>query len=226
MKCANRTADVSSRIGATGSFRRRLPLGSQRACAGRSSRCFLLVLFGCAALLAARPLSGAAEADAKPAEGTQNVVHRVVGLFSPDREAELRKAVEKVEGVRLVGVDFDYAEATFEYDAAKTFPGATPQQRTEKLNEWVRNASNQTLGVKAARTTPREKLARFEIVVGLLDCDACCLGVHDILAEQDGVEQAVVSGKDGRIKVLVDPAKTDQSKLEAALRQREVTVNP
>ena len=225
---ASLRTDATSRTDATAGSRRRLPLRLRRTPAGLFARGVLVVLIGLGAVLAVRPQSApaAAEGDAKAAEGPQKVVHRVVGLFAPEREAALRKAVEKVEGVQLVSVDFDYAEATFAYDVARTFQGATPQQCTEKLNEWVRNASNQTLGVKSARTTPREKLDRFEIVVGLLDCDACCLGVHDILAEQDGVEQAVVNPKDGRIKVLVDPAKTDKSKLEAALRQREVTVNP
>jgi copper chaperone CopZ len=164
----------------------------------------------------------AAMAEDAPPAGPQNVVHRVAGLFSPDREADLRKALEKVEGVRLVSVEFDYAEATFEYDAARLFPGAKPEQVVERLNEWLRNASNHTLGVKARCTVPRDKLTRVEIPIAGLDCKACCLAAYEILARQDGVEQATASFKDRKATALIDPAKTDRAKLEAALREREV----
>ena len=44
-------------------------------------------------------------ADDKPAE-PQPVKHRVTGLFSPDREADLKKVfAEKIPEVKLVSVD-------------------------------------------------------------------------------------------------------------------------
>jgi copper chaperone CopZ len=180
---------------------------------------------GAIAFLAMIVTAGAAAmAEDLPAAGPQQVVHRVAGLFSPDVEADLRKAVEKVEGVRLVSVDFDYAEATFEYDAARTFPGAKPEQVVEQFNNLLRQASNHLLGITPRSTVPRDKLTRIEIPIGVLDCKACCLAVYEILARQDGVEQATASFKDGKATALIDPAKTDRARLEAALREREVPV--
>ena len=161
--------------------------------------------------------------DPAPA-GPQQAIHRVTGLFSPDREADLRKAMEKVEGVRLVSVDFDYAEATFEYDLAKKFNGGKPEQVIEHFNNLLRQASNQTLGIKARCTVPLDKLTRIEIGIAGLDCKACCLAVYEILAGQEGVEQATASFKDGKATALIDATQTDRAKLETALREREVPV--
>lgn len=154
----------------------------------------------------------------------QRIVHRVTGLFSPDREADLRKSLEKIEGIRLVSLDFDHAEATFEYDPAKTFPGATPEQIVQRFNDLLRQASTHTLGIKPVCKVPRGQLTRVEIPIAGLDCRACCLAVYEILAQQDGVEQATASFKDGKATALIDPSKTDRAKLEAALKEREVPV--
>lgn len=211
----------------TAGFRRRLSWRSRESGDGRVVRTVRRALLFVVALFTIVPVPArAAVGDAQPADPPQQVVHRVTGLFSPDREADLRKALEKVDGIRLVSIDFDHAEATFEYSVASKFPNATPEQVVERFNEWLRNASNHTLGIKAVCAVPRDKLTRIEISVGVLDCDACCLAVYEILAQQEGVEQAMISVKDGRATALIDPAKTDKSKLEAALREREVPVTP
>lgn len=217
---------VPARVTPTAGFRRRLLIGSRSCPPGLVARTLLgALLLVIAARMATQPRTArAAEGEAKPADGPQQVVHRVTGLFSPDREADLRKALEKVTGVRLVSLDFDHAEATFEYHVAGTFPGATPEQVVEQFNNLLRQASNHTLGIKAVCTVSRDQLIRIEIPVAGLDCKACCLAVYEILAQQDGVEQAGVSLKDGRTTALINPAKTDRPKLEAALREREVPI--
>jgi copper chaperone CopZ len=165
-------------------------------------------------------------AEDPPAAGPRQVVHRVTGLFSPDREADLRTALERLPGVQLVSLDFDHAEGTFAYDPAKAFPDTKPDGVVQRFNDLLRQASGHTIGVKEVCTVPRDKLTRVEIPIGILDCDACCLAVYEILAQQDGVEQATASFKDRRATALIDPAKTDRAKLEAALKAREVPVQP
>lgn len=169
-------------------------------------------------------VGGAAIADAMPPAAPQQVVHRVTGLFSPEREEDLRKALEKVEGgrIKLISVDFDYAEATFEYDAQAVFPGANPEQVVERFNEWLRNASNHTLGIKPRCAVSREQLSRVELPIGVLDCKACRLAVYEILAQQPGVEQAAISSTDAKATALIDATKTDPAKLGAVLRERGV----
>src|SRR5690348_333153 len=73
---------------------------------------------------------------------------RITGLFSPDREADLKKAMETVPEVQLVSVDYKLAEARFKFDAAKAFPGTKPDKFQERVDNLVRNATRSTFGVK------------------------------------------------------------------------------
>ena len=187
------------------------------------------VLIGAAAGLLALAAAATVPASARAADAAapanpQQFVYRVTGLFAPDREADLREALKAMPGVELVALDFDHAEATFRYDPAVTLPGTAPDKAVEKFDEVLRNASGQLFGVKPVSTAPRDKLTRVEIAVESIDCKACCLGLYDMLAPQDGVEQVGVYLKDGRVSVLIDPAKTSREALETLLKSREVTL--
>lgn len=127
------------------------------------------------AMIAASQLGAAAT---QPATGVRKVVHRVTGLFSRDREADLREALLKLPGVELVSLDFDHSEGTFAYDPAKAFPGTKPDKIIERFNQELLNASHHTMGIKAVCATPRDKLARIVIPVEGLDCRACCLAAY------------------------------------------------
>lgn len=159
--------------------------------------------------------------DASP--GDRTLVLHVIGLFERDREAALRDAVEQMPGARLVGIDFDHAEATFVCDPT-AFKGTPPDKLPERLDQLLRNASGHLLSLKPRSTAPREKLTRVEVTVAPLDCKACALGVHEIVIQVPGVEQVVVDMKEGHIAALVDPAQADREKIRAALKRHEVTL--
>ena len=150
--------------------------------------------------------------------------HQVTGLFAPGRERALREAFGQIPGITLVAVDFDEAEVTLVYDPAKAFPNESPEQVVQGLDNRLRSASNHTFGIKPRRTVPREKLARVEIAVAGLDCEACSLAAYELLARLEGVEIATASFRDGRVTAWIDPGKTDRARLEAALRQHEVVL--
>ncbi len=147
---------------------------------------------------------------------------RITGLFAPDREKDLRELFAKWPEFQVVRIDFEFAEAELRFDMENVFPKTKPVEVIAKLQDKVRNASNATFGVKPLSTVSRDKLMRIEIAVAGLDCKACCLGAYEVVANIDGVEQATASFKDGRITALIDPAKTDKSKLKAALKERGV----
>ena len=126
-------------------------------------------------------------------------------------------------GVRLVGIDFEHAEATFACDPA-AFQGTPPDGLAGRLDQLLREASGQLLSAKPRSTAERDKLAQVEVTVAPLDCKACALGVHEIVFQVPGVEQAVVDMKEGRVTALVDPARADREKIRAALVRHEVTV--
>ena len=161
-------------------------------------------------------LLSATTATAKP------IKHQITGLFSTDREQDLRDAFEKIPQMKLLSINFKNAEARFDYEPTKVFPNAKPEQILQRFDEMLKSASNHTFGIKPLRSIPLDKLKLIEIPVVGLDCKACCLVAYEAVYKIDGVEQATASFKDGRVTALIDPEKTDRSKLEAALKQRGV----
>ncbi len=154
------------------------------------------------------------------------IKHRITGLFSPDREADLREAIKKLPDLTLVSVDFENAEATFQYDSAKIFQNAKPEQIIERLDGMLKSVSHHSFGVRPLLAIPKEKLMRIEIAVLGLDCKGCCFGAYDSIYRMDGVEQVTVSFKEGRVMAWIDPAKTSRDALMAALKKRNVTLAP
>jgi hypothetical protein len=117
------------------------------------------ILFAAAALLALSDAEGALV----PAPEVEQVKHRITGLFGREREEDLREAAKRMAGVALVSIDFDTAEATFEYDPAKLFKDSKPKDYLERFDNMLRQASAHTFGARALCTTSREKLTRVEI---------------------------------------------------------------
>lgn len=154
----------------------------------------------------------------------QPVKHRVTGLFSRDREADLREAVKRLPEVEVVAIDFDSAEVTFSYDPAKLFPKMKEKDYLERFDNMLRTASTHTFGVRPLCATPKDKLARVEIGVLGLDCKACSLAAYESIFKIDGVEQATASFKEGKVTALIDPDKTNKAALEEALKKRNVVL--
>jgi copper chaperone CopZ len=180
-----------------------------------------LLLLTTALCLTATPRTWA---DDKP-EDAKLVKHQITGLFCPEREPDFKTlCAEKLARFKLVSVDFSSAEATFDYDPAKEFPGANPAQVIERFDNELKNASRHTFGAKALRTTPNDKLKLVEIPILGLDCKACSLAVYEIIYRLKGVEQATASFKTGKATALIDPEQTDRAAIEAALKERGVTL--
>jgi copper chaperone CopZ len=162
-------------------------------------------------------------AEDKPSQPRQ-FKHRVTGLFSPEREKDLREVVSKLQDVKLVSIDFKYAEATFEYDSDKLLNRPKPDEIPQRFNDLLRPASNHTFGIEQLFQTPKDKLQKVEIPVSGLDCKACCLAAYEIIYKIEGVEQATASFKDGLITALIVPEKTNRAALEESLKNRGVTL--
>ncbi len=166
---------------------------------------------------------GAVVADDKPAK-TERFTYRVLGLFSPDREKDLRAAFKELPDITLVSVAFDDAEITVEFAPGKVFPGTKPDEVVNRFNDRLRSVTHHTMGVKPRGTVAKEKLQQVVIPAAGLDCKACCLAAYEAIASIDGVEQATASFKEGRVTARIDPIKTDRAKLEAALKQKGVEI--
>ena len=154
----------------------------------------------------------------------QSVKHRVTGLFSREREDDLREAVKRMKDVTLVSIDFDTAEVVFSYDPAKLFPQTKEKDLLERFDNLLKTNSSHTFGVWPLCATPKDKLTRLEIPVVGLDCKGCCLAAYETVSKIDGVEQATASFKEGRVTALVDSTKTNRTALEEALKKRGVAL--
>ena len=174
-------------------------------------------------LLCCTALSSTSRAEDAPA-GNATIQHQITGLFSVDREKDLQAVFEKLPDIKLIKIDFENAEVTVQYDPAKVFPGAKPEQIVERFDNLVRGSSNHTFGVKPLRAIDKEKLKRIEIAVAGLDCKACCLAAYEAVFRLKGVECATVSFKEGRVTALINPEMIDKVELETALKQRGVEV--
>ncbi len=159
-----------------------------------------------------------------PPEPAKLIKHQITGLFSTDREQDLRDVFVKLPEFKLVSIDFANAEAGFEYDPAKAFPGAKPEQIVERFDNLLRGASNHTFGVKPLRTVEKDKLKMVEIPVVGLDCKACALAVYEMVYKLKGVEHATASFKEGRVTALIQPELTDRVEIEMVLKQRGVQI--
>jgi copper chaperone CopZ len=167
-------------------------------------------------------MAPAARAEEKPSEVKQ-VKHQITGLFCPEREQDLKDLfAEKLTRFKLVSIDYASAEATFEYDPAKEFPGANPEQVIERFDHELRNASRHTFGAKPVRTVPNDQLELVEVPLVGLDCKACSLAVYEIIYRLPGVEQATASFRAGKATALIDPKQANRAQIEDALRQRGV----
>ena len=154
------------------------------------------------------------------------VTVRVSGWFTLERVEDLRRLMQEFPEARLLQCDFPTATATFNYSGdSDLFHNAKPEQVIERLNNGNRLRSQNTIGVKTPGSLPHEKLQLIEIPIVGLDCNACCLAVHDILVRVDGVEHATASFHDGLAGAWLDPAQTNRTQLEEALKQQRVKLS-
>lgn len=170
-------------------------------------------------------LSAPAFAADKPEPKPVQATYRLYGLFSPDREKDLRSVWDDVPDVKLVGINYGDAEITVEYTPGKAFPGAgKPEQFLQQIDNRIRQATHHTFAIGPRRTIPKEKLQEVVVPIAGLDCKACCLAAYEAVARVDGVDRVTASFKDGKLTALIDPEKMDRAKLEDALKKRNIHV--
>lgn len=170
------------------------------------------------------PVVRAEDKPAAPPAGPIEVKHQITGLFSKDREADLRATFDKIPELALVSVSFEQAEVVLRYDHQKLFKGVKPEEVIKRLDNTVRSNSHSTFGIKPLREKPLDQLTLVEIDVVGLDCKGCCWAAYQAISRMDGVERATASFKEGKVTAHIDPAKTNREALEAALKQRQVTL--
>lgn len=152
----------------------------------------------------------------------KQMTFRVTGLFSPDREADLKEVMKELPEIALVRVDFKTSEAVFEFSSPQAFPGAKPEQIVERFDNRLRTLTRGTFGIREVCSIPREKLKFVEIPIAGLDCKGCSLAAYETVYRLEGVEQATASFKDRLVTAWINPEKTSRDVLEAALRKRNI----
>jgi hypothetical protein len=155
----------------------------------------------------------------------QTTTHRIIGLFEPDRQEDLRECVKTMPEVEITSLDYDTAEITFRYDVTKLINGYNPKKPptaeaiTKRLDELLRAASNGTFTLQPPATIPKDKLESVAINVGILDCKGCRYAAYLAVAKLDGVERATITPETHTLSVWIDPARTKRTTLEDALKK-------
>jgi hypothetical protein len=162
-------------------------------------------------------------ADDAPA-ALKPIKHQITGLFCPEREKDLRDAFAKLPKFKLLGIDYENAEVTVEYDPQKIWPGEKPERYPELFGNEIGSVSRYSFRAKPLHTKPVDKLKRVQIPVAGLDCLGCCFGAYRLIYELPGVEMATADFKRGLVTALIDPEVIDQAKLEAALEKGGVEI--
>ena len=154
--------------------------------------------------------------------------HRIIGIFEPDRQEDLRECVKTMSDVQLVNLDYETAEVTFRYDVPKLINGYNPKKPptdeaiAKRLDELLRAASNGTFTLSAPATIPKDKLESVAIQVGILDCKGCRYGAYLAVAKIEGVERATITADTHTLTAQFDPAKTKRAALEDALKKAHI----
>jgi len=152
----------------------------------------------------------------------------IVGLFSPDRQKDLRDLLADLPEIQLVRLDYDTAEVALNYDLSELFPNSNPkkppkaEEILQRLNGLLVPASNGSFRLTPRSTIPADKLTKVEIDIGLLDCKACRFGAYRVVMRLDGVERATVTSNPSRVTAWIDATKTDRATLENALKKAGV----
>jgi hypothetical protein len=152
------------------------------------------------------------------------ISRRVVGLFEPSRVDDLKQLVPTLPGVDLLRVDYDSTVAVWRLDPALVMTNynakkpPTEEQLAQRLDSLLGAASARSFALKPLSGIPAEKATLVQLRPPILDCRGCRFAVYNSIAKLEGVEIATV-GKDGLISARIDPAKTDQQTLLAALKK-------
>lgn len=158
-------------------------------------------------------------------DAEHSVPLRVIGLFMPERVDEFRNLLKQIPETSLQTIDFATAQATIRYAAdSDLFRNASAEQIIERLNNRIRQLSGHTISVKHLGELSRAELRPVEFHIKGLDCMACSLAVHDILARVEGVEHATANFREGLATAWINPDETDRTSLYAALKNRRVTL--
>jgi copper chaperone CopZ len=156
-------------------------------------------------------LAGAGALHGAPDNTVQTITYRMTGLCYPERVDDLRAVIKEEPALKLVDVDYANARATFEY-----IPRNFPALRFREL------LGKRGFGINPAPALSADKLTVVEIPIVGLDCKGCSFAAYLAIYKLDGVEQANVSFKEGRVRALIDPTKINRLELESALKKARV----
>ena len=150
------------------------------------------------------------------------------GLSAPEREPDLREAINRIPGVQLVDLDHDKAEVTLRYDLSALFPNNSPKNPVKpadiekSLDEKLRTATQGSFSLKPLCTIPEDELQRLTIKIVIPDWKGCRLGTYNSIAKLDGVELVRLSGDFSEVMAWIDSKKTNRETLIEALKKSRV----
>jgi copper chaperone CopZ len=147
---------------------------------------------------------------------------RVLGLFIKEQSDSFNKALQRIDELRLVAINFEKAEATIQY--ADSLASGTTSEITERLNQRVRQHTSGIFSLKTLGKIPHDQFEKVEIEIVGLDCKACSLAVHDLIVSIDGVTHATADFESGQAYAWFDASKCSAATIKDRLTESGVTL--
>ncbi|MBL6725117.1 MAG: DUF1592 domain-containing protein [Rubripirellula sp.] len=147
---------------------------------------------------------------------------RVLGLFIKEQSDSFNKALQRIDELRLVAINFEKAEATIQY--ADSLASGTTSEITERLNQRVRQHTSGIFSIQTLGKIPHDQFEKAEIEIVGLDCKACSLAVHDLIVSIDGVTHATADFESGKAYAWFDASKCSAATIKDRLTESGVTL--
>ena len=152
---------------------------------------------------------------------------RLTSLFQLDRVPEVKADIESLEGVEVIGIDFDTAIATVRLDAAELYRNAKNEdQIREEFSRRLRTQTRGTVEALPLSDTPAGNTKEVRIPIAGLDCKGCSFGAYLAVNKIEGVDYCTASFHTGEIFARIDTRTgTTEETLREALLKKEVVLN-
>ena len=162
--------------------------------------------------------------NAQDEPGHEEATFRVLGLFMKVRVEAFEKAVEELEDLEVVSVDFKTGEAKLRLSGSLRLQKGDREKQLRSLNERVRIATKGAFEIAAAQVRPLSKRKKVTIAIKGHDCLGCSFGAYRAVYKLKGVYRVNADFGGGQLIAWIDPKVTDRETLEVELGRKKVVL--
>ncbi len=161
---------------------------------------------------------------AQDESGHEEAAFRVLGLFMKVRVEAFEKAVEEIEDLEVVSVDFKTGEAKLRLSGPLKLQRDDRGNQLRILNERVHIGTKGAFEIAAAQVRPLSKRKKLMFAIKGHDCLGCSFGAYRAVYKLKGVYRVTADFGEGHLIAWIDPKVTDRETLEVELARKKVVL--